>query len=237
MKRVVLLFTLFFVVMIVFSQETKTIVFQQGFEDVEYFSKLSPSGYTSSQDPENGYWGVFKENKAVCVSDDQAAMGNYSLKVTRMVASQNQHALCVFSPTLPLSGVSTIEVWTYRPSDSEFAMYFMGFDKNNESNKRVNVAMLNTGEKGKFFIRNNDENNLRTYVPMPADIWVLMSVEFNYNTNKIIYSYESDGKKTIIGELDLIKKSIEIDCIMFGAAPSPVGSATYFDDITIYHSN
>lgn len=237
MKKVVLLLGLFLIVMVAFSQEAKTIVFQQGFENVEYFNKLSPSGYTSSQDPENGYWGVFKEDKAVCLSNDQAAMGSYSLKVSRMATSQT-NALCMFSPALALSGVNTIEVWTYRSSKSEFSMYFSGLDKNNESGKRVDVAMLNTGERGKFFVRNNSDNQaLRTFVPMPADIWVLMSVEFNHNTNKITCSYESDGKKTIIGELDFIGKSIEIDRIMFGAAPSPAGSATYFDDIKIYHSN
>lgn len=237
MKKVVLLFVLFFVAFVVFSQKNKTIVFQQGFEDVEYFTKLSPAGYTSSQNPENGYWGVFKEDKAVCLSDDQAAVGSYSLKVTRMAASQT-NAVCMFSPALALSGVSTFEVWVYRPSKSEFSMYFSGLDKKHESNKRVYVSMLNTGEKGKFFIRLNVETQaLRTHVPMPADIWVLMSVEFNRNTNTITYSYESDGKKTIIGELDFNETSIEIDRFMFGAALCPADSPTYFDDIKVLHSN
>jgi hypothetical protein len=236
MKKVVLLFASFFVV-VAFSQKTRTIIFQQGFENVEYFSKLSPAGYTSSQNPENGYWGVFKDDKAVCLSDDQAAMGSYSLKVTRMATSQTI-AVCMFSPALALSGVSTFEVWVYRPSKSEFSMYLMGLDKNQESSKRVDIAVLNTGERGKLFIRNNAETQaLRTNVPMPADIWVLLSVEINRKTNTVTYSYESDGKKTIIGELDFIGNSIEIDRIMFGATPCPAGSPTYFDDIKVFHSN
>ena len=238
MKKNALLLVLFFVSQVGFSQGNKTVYFEQGFEDNAFFSALSPNGYTVNNDSANGYWGAIKADVngdfAVSISDEVAHSGVNSIKVTRLATAQ-MVASCIFKKALPVNGLSTFEVWVYRPTGSEFSCIVSGL---NASSAKVDLAYANTAETGKFFIRNNTMVNNRTNIPMPADAWVLLRYELNWVNNKIVFSYEKDGVRTEIGELELIANgATKVDRFQFGAGVTAAGAANYFDDVVLSYSN
>lgn len=232
MKKVSLLSMIIFISLVAFSQGNKKVVFEQGFEDVQFFNSVSPSGLTV-KDPANVVWGIFKENKTVSISDEQAATGNQSLKVIRREQVQT-NAVAMFGTPLSPKGVNAVETWVYRPSESEFSIVLSGLD---QTGNKIKVAYLNTAEKGKFFIRNATATLVRTYMPCPSDSWMLLSVELNFDAKKILFSYQMDGKKVTVGELELVGEEVKLTGIEFGATPCPPGSAIYFDNVKVLSSN
>lgn len=217
---------LFFVSQI--SLGASRVIYEQGFEDIQYFSTLTTNGYTA-KDSLNGLWGVFRSDQAVSISNTKTVAGSYSLKVTRMATTQT-NAIGFISKPLSPTNTNILEVWVYRPTGSEFVIFFSGL---NASYQATNVAVLSTAETGKFFIRNATETNLRTYVPMPANVWVLVRMTLNWVTKRIEFNYDLNGITTKIGNINLTGNDVAIDRVIFGANVSPAGSSTYFDSLKI----
>ena len=213
---------------IIFAVETT--VMTQGFEDTDFFRKLSTNGYTMTSSA-GGTWGVFGRDKAVNISDEQAATGKYSLKITRMAKSQT-NAIGGIRPALSAENSISLEIWIYRPDHSDFSIALGGIGQ--AAGKTVNIAALVTGENGKLMIRNaTDDNWQRTNLKMPDELWVPVFIVIDRAAKNIVFKIELNGKTEIIGIRELTGPAVAIDRLMIGAAPCPPGSSVYFDEVKI----
>ncbi|MFA6476703.1 MAG: hypothetical protein WCV67_00255 [Victivallaceae bacterium] len=178
-----------------------------------------------------GTWGVFGSDKAVNISDEQAATGKYSLKITRMVKSQT-NAIGGIRPALSAENSISLEIWIYRPDHSDFSIALGGIGQ--ATGKTVNVAALVTGENGKLMIRNaTDTGWQRTNMSMPVELWTPVFIIIDQAVKNITFKIELSGKIEIIGIRELTGQTAAIDRLLLGAAPCPPGSSVYFDEIKI----
>lgn len=202
----------------------------QGFEDTAFFGKLSANGYTMAS-PAGGKWGVFGSDKAVSISDEQAAVGKYSLKITRMNKGQT-NAIGAIGIALSAATSISLEIWIYRPELSDFSVALGGIDQ--VTGRTVNVAALVTGENGNLMIRNaTDDKWQRTNLKMPSGLWVPVFIVIDRTARNITFKIELSGKTEIIGIRELTGPAVSIDRLMIGAAPCPPGSSVYFDEVKI----
>ncbi len=205
-------------------------VMAQGFEDTDFFGRLSANGYTMASSA-GGKWGVFGSDKAVSISDEQAAVGKYSLKITRMDKSQT-NAIGAIGTALSAETSISLEIWIYRPDLSDFSVALGGIDQ--ATGRTVNVAALVAGENGKLMIRNaTDDKWQRTSLKMPDELWVPVFIAIDRAAKKIVFKIELNGKTEIIGIRELTGPAVAIDRLLMGAAPCPPGSSIYFDEVKI----
>lgn len=208
--------------------------YTQGFEDQDYFAKLSPNGYTMSS-PSGWVWGVFGSDKAVSISDEQAAVGKFSLKVIRMDKRQT-NAIGVVRPAFDADVQVMAEVWVYRPDRSDFTFYMGGIDP--ENGKVVTVASLLAGENGKLMVRNaTDARWQRSGLVCPVELWTPLRIIIDRKAKSVIFQIELGGKTEVIATRELTGPSVGLDRIIFGAAPCPPGSAIYFDEVKFSQFN
>lgn len=227
-KSIIVLCGALFICQSIFAAETALMA--QSFENTDFFGKLSANGYTMAS-PDDGKWGVFGPDKAVSISEEQAAVGKYSLKITRMDKRQT-NAVGGFRPALSAESSISLEIWIYRPDLSDFSVALGGIDQ--PTGKVVNVAALVTGENGKLMIRNGaDDKWQRTSLKMPTELWVPVFIVIDRAAKNIVFKIELNGKVETIGVREFTSPAVAIDRLLMGAAPCPPGSSVYFDEVKI----
>lgn len=227
-KNIVILCVMMLAWHSIFAAETAVMI--QSFENRDFFGKLSANGYTMAS-PEGGIWGVFGSDKTVSISAEQAAVGKYSLKITRM-EKQQTNAIGGLRPALSATTSIVLEVWVYRPDRSDFSIALAGI--NQATGKIINVAALVTGENGNLMIRNaTDDKWQRARLKMPIELWAPIFILIDRTTQNITFKIELNGKTEIIGVRELTGTAVPIDRLIIGATPCPPGSSVYIDEVKI----
>ena len=211
-----------------FAEEAVENVFiSQDFENPAFFEKVSPSGYTA-RNAQTGQWGLFKAEKVVSITNEQAASGEYCLKY--IAKKPTPYFAFVVLPT-PLSDSFEFEFYMNTPQKARFTvglvtetngkkernLSFGSFDNNN------NLAYLDF-KAGKW---------KRSGIKFPFDEWVLCKMKYDKAAKNISYYVVLNDKEEKVGEINLDAPIEKVVFVEFRHNISPDGSVLYVDDVKI----
>ncbi|MDR0932962.1 MAG: hypothetical protein LBM70_08100 [Victivallales bacterium] len=213
------------------AEETnKTPIIRQDFENADFFAAVSSVGYTR-RDPQVGQWGLFKDDKIVSISEEQAASGKYSLKYTAAEKSP-YFAVGVFPE--PINGHLELEFWVNRQEGFNFIVGLVT-RKEGKNNRLLSCGTFDKNHQ--FAYLGNDLKWQRSGIKCPADEWVKLKFTLNHKENVCSYYVFLDDSLEKIGEVKFADSLGEVMFFELRPNASSPGSAVYLDDFTAFKTN
>ena len=200
----------------------------QDFENKEYFSKVSPTGFTA-RNPQTGLWSQFKNDGVLTISDEQAASGNYSLKHTQLPAPSRYFANWIF-PT-PLSESFVFEAYI---NMEEGARSVIGLvtEYNGKKERRFSFGAFDPKANNMAYLDYKANKWMRSGIKIANDEWVKVQLEYDAAAQTISYYVFIDDVKEKIGEVSAENLGA-VNCVEFRHNASENGKAVYIDDVKI----
>ncbi len=212
-----------------FAEETaqEKVLMLQDFEDQAYFSQVSANGYTKSS-AMTGQWSVFKPEKIVSISDEQAASGDYSLKY-KSVKPNPYFATCIIRQEL--TGSFDFECYMNREAA---ARYIIGFvtEKNGVKERKYSVGTFdNNANLAYLDVAANKWK--RSGIKVAADEWMQFVISYDDTAKTVSYYVYIDDVKEKIGEVSVGDSLGKLLYVEFRHNVSTPDSVFYIDDVKI----
>ena len=159
----------------------------QGFENPDFFAARNSNNYTIAPAGTDGKWCNMTEK---LVSDEQAAEGKYSFKMTKQTG-KSQH----IELALPeFDGPGELEIWFYREPENNFSFALLG-------NKLADghIAGLGIWDKSRQYAYYDTAAKKwqRTGLKSPAETWQRVVIRFNADKSKA---------EVLVGDMDKLEK-------------------------------
>ncbi len=195
----------------------------QGFENPDFFAARNSNNYTIAPAGTDGKWCNMTEK---LVSDEQAAEGKYSFKMTKQTG-KSQH----IELALPeFDGPGELEIWFYREPENNFSFALLG-------NKLADghIAGLGIWDKSRQYAYYDTAAKKwqRTGLKSPAETWQRVVIRFNADKSKA---------EVLVGDMDKLEKLAEVTPpagvpirrVWFNEhLDAEPGSSVFFDEIKL----
>ena len=157
------------------------------FEDSNNFEKFSPNGYTLLRGEHLGSIGVFRDLKAVSVTEADAYSGRYSVRVARRPKGTAQQPFTITNPK-PIPVPAVVEFMVKRSEKTGFtaSIWAPGRSKIEER------AVFTVATSGKMGFYNTKGKGGYSYVTtvMPHNHWVKIRFNVGKEGTEIFYIAE-----------------------------------------------
>jgi len=203
-------------------------VLYQGFEDGHFFANLTKNGYTSAPNGPGGVWAAFNDPESLTRTREQAAVGDWSVKVIRGNP-----------PKSSLLGVARqavkppfeVELWMLRGPKGAASVIPFCLDSENPDKPFQPVRFL-CSQNGRLLLYDAESDRyLPTDVSAPEGSWMQLKFRFTGQTCAVTIAIEGEEKALgVVPSLQLASRGIER--LKVAPAVSPSGSAVYIDEIS-----
>lgn len=202
---------------------TESVVLSQGFEDQDYFKNINNNGLVGDENTSSGRWGIYLPGSGE-ISDEQAAVGNYSMKVLRGgVAGAG-----FFNKGIPAEQDFNAELWFFRQPSGGSGIMLYDYAVENTAIAGVSIA----GNGAASTMDYATGKWIPSKVVIPAGTWVQINIFGRRADNTYRATVTLNGKMEEVG-VQKMAKPLGVTKIQFYPYVSEKGIACYFDEIKI----